>query len=113
MPSPKGVHAEPKGVSTSLPEWTCDALFAFERQSAARGRSFVSSQLIEHRLLRLVDPIRAVVSERAANAIVHAQTPFTVTLSRTGAVVLLAVREPAIELPLRRPVQDMAEGGTG
>jgi two-component sensor histidine kinase len=60
-----------------------------------------------------VDPVRAVASELAANAIVHARTPFTVTLSRTGRVVLLRVEDAAVESPIRRSVQLMAEGGYG
>jgi hypothetical protein len=98
---------------TTVPEWTYHARFAPERQSAARARSFVSSHLIEQRLLRLVDPVRAVASELAANVIVHARTPFVVTLSRTGATVLLTVQDASSRRPTRRSVQVMAEGGHG
>jgi hypothetical protein len=98
---------------TTVPEWTYDARFAPDRRSAARARSFVSSQLIEHRLLRLVEPVRAVASELAANVIVHARTPFTVTLSRSGATVLLTVHDASSRTPTRRSVQVMAEGGHG
>lgn len=100
-------------LPTTAPEWTYDVRLAPERQSAARARSFVSSQLIEHRLLRLVDPVRAVVSELAANVIVHARTPFVVTLSRTGPAVLLSVHDASSRRPTHRSVQPMAEGGTG
>jgi hypothetical protein len=96
------------------PDWTHEAVFAAERQSAVRARSFVSSRLLDHRLLRLVDPVRAVTSELSANAIVHARTPFTVTLSRTGPVVLLSVQDAAPDSPaVRCSVQVMAEGGYG
>jgi hypothetical protein len=97
----------------TAPEWTYDALFAAERQSAARAKAFVSGRLIDHRLLRLVDPVRAVAGEFAANAVVQAQTPFTLTLSRTGPVVLLSVHDASIEAPARRSVQAMVEGGHG
>ena len=94
------------------PDWTHEAVFASERQSAARAKSFVSSRLVDHRLLRLVDPVRAVTSELSANAIVHARTPFAVTLSRTGPEVLLSVQDAAPDSPaVRCSVQVMAEGG--
>jgi hypothetical protein len=96
------------------PDWSYEAGFASERQSAARARAFVSSRLIDHGLLRLVDPVRAVTSELTANAIVHARTPFAVTLSRTGPVVLLRVQDAAPDsLAVRGSVQVMAEGGYG
>ena len=95
--------------SAAVPEWTCDALFAPERQSAARARSFVSSHLIEHRLLRLVDPVRAVAGELAANTIVHAKTHFTVTLSRTGPTVRLSVHDVSPEPVIRRSAPGMVE----
>jgi anti-sigma regulatory factor (Ser/Thr protein kinase) len=100
--------------SNPAPDWTHDAVFASERQSAERARSFVSSHLVDHRLLRLVNPVRAVTSELSANAIVHAGTPFAVTLSRTGPVVLLVVQDTAPDSPAAlRPVQVMAERGYG
>jgi hypothetical protein len=81
------------------PDWTHEAVFASERQSAARARWFVSSRLVGHRLLKLVDPVRAVTSELSANAIVHARTPSAVTLSCTGPVVLLRVQRRCGRFP--------------
>src|SRR3954452_5786701 len=96
------------------PDRTHEAVFASERQSAARARWFVSSRLVGHRLLRLVDPVRAVTSELSTNAIVHDRTPSAVTLSRTGPVVLLSVQDAAPDSPaVRCSVQVMAEGGYG
>jgi hypothetical protein len=103
-----------EGPQNPAPDWTHEAVFASERQSAGWARSFVSSRLVDHRLLRLVDPVRAVTSELSANAIVHARTPFAVTLSRTGPVVLLSVQDAAPDSPaVRCSVQVMAEGGYG
>src|SRR4051812_10874560 len=110
---PLGAHMQPavEVPQNPAPDWTHEAVFASERQSAARARSFVSSRLVDHRLLRLVDPVRAVTSELSANAIVHARTPFAVTLSRTGPVVLLSVQDTAPDSPaIRCSVQVMAEG---
>ena len=58
---------------------------------------------MDHRLLYLVDPVRLVASELATNALVHAQTAFTVTLSASDARVLLTVRDHSPALPERRP----------
>jgi hypothetical protein len=99
--------------SLTMPEWTYDAVFAAERRGAVRAKAFVSGRLIDHRLLRLVDPVRAVAGEFAANAVVRAQTPFAVTLSRTGPVVLLSVHDASPEAPARRSVKAMAEGRHG
>jgi hypothetical protein len=112
--SPWGAHMQVavEVTQNAAPDWTHEAVFASERQSAAQARSFVSSRLVDHRLLRLVDPVRAVTSELSANAIVHARTPFAVTLSRTGPEVLLSVQDAAPDSPaVRCSVQVMAEGG--
>jgi hypothetical protein len=114
--SPWGAHMQVavEVTQNAAPDWTHEAVFASERQSAGWARSFVSSRLVDHRLLRLVDPVRAVTSELSANAIVHARTPFAVTLSRTGPVVLLSVQDAAPDSPaVRCSVQVMAEGGYG
>ena len=101
----------------TVPEWTYASRFECEGRSAARARAFVSHHLIEHRLLRLVEPVRTAASELAANAIVHARTPFTVTLSGSGSLVELCVADSAVQTPVRPPVQGavlvMAEGGRG
>lgn len=122
LPAP-ALEAEPLGADMHVavevpqdpsPDLTVEAVFASERQSAARARSFVSGRLVDHRLLRLVDPVRAVTSELSTNAIVHARTPFTVTLSRNGPVVLLSVEDAAPDSPaVRCSVQVMADGGYG
>jgi anti-sigma regulatory factor (Ser/Thr protein kinase) len=65
----------------------------------------------------LVDPVRVAASELAANAIVHAGTPFTVTLSGSGSLVELCVADSAVQIAVRPPVRGavpvMAEAGRG
>jgi hypothetical protein len=102
----------PQEASQSTDEWTHTATFAPERQSAARARAFVSSHLIDHRLLHMVDRVRLVASELAADAILHAATPFTVTLSRAGPVVRLEVQD-ASATAARGSVQVMERDGYG
>ena len=81
--------------------------------SASRARGFVSHHLIDHRLLYLVDPVRLVASELATNALVHAQTAFTVTLAGLDETVVLTVRDNSAVLPARSAVQTLDEAGRG
>ena len=74
-------------------EWCHQRSFAAERQSAGRARGFVSSHLIEHRLLRLVDPVRLVVDSLAAAAVVHSRVPFTVPMTSTGDRVTVRIKD--------------------
>jgi two-component sensor histidine kinase len=75
--------------------------------SALRARAFVLHQLVDHRLLHLADRVRLVASELATNALVHAGTDFTVTLSADDHAVLLTVRDDNAALPARRVAQLM------
>jgi len=81
--------------------------------SASEARAFVTQCLIEHRLLYLVDSVRLVASELATNALVHAQTAFTVTLSQPDGVVLLAVRDSSEALPVPGAARVMDTHGRG
>jgi two-component sensor histidine kinase len=63
--------------------------------------------------LYLVDPVRLVASELATNALVHAQTAFSVTLAASDQTVLLTVRDESLDLPTRRIAQAMDLSGRG
>jgi anti-sigma regulatory factor (Ser/Thr protein kinase) len=73
--------------------WSHETLLAAEAVSAAKARAFVVHQLVDHRLLYLVDDVRMVVSELATNAVLHAKTAFTVILQGRESSVLLTVRD--------------------
>lgn len=92
------------------PSWSYETTLAAEPVSAPRARAFVCRHLIEHRAAYLVDPVRLVVSELATNAIVHARTPFTVTLSCVDRTVRLAVRQesPVPQVPAQRQPNDLS-----
>lgn len=83
------------------PSWSYEATLVAAPVSAPKARAFVCRHLIEHGVAYLVDPVRLVVSELATNAIVHARSSFTVTLSCVDRTVRLAVREepPAQRIP--------------
>ena len=100
-------------MAGNAPYWSHQATFEASPISASQARAFVSRQLIEHRLLYLVHPVRLVVSELATNSLVHAQTAFTVTLARLDETVLLTVRDGSLALPTRRAAQTLDPGGRG
>jgi anti-sigma regulatory factor (Ser/Thr protein kinase) len=81
------------------PHWSHRAVLKGEPVSASRARDFVCLHLVEHDLLYLVEDIRLVVSELATNAMVHARTPFTVTLSAGDDTVMLAVQDGSTTVP--------------
>jgi len=86
---------------SGTPEWSYETTLAAEPASASRARAFVTRHLSEHRLLHLVDPVRLTASELATNALVHARTRFTLTLTEIDDIVLLSVNdgspEPAVK----------------
>jgi two-component sensor histidine kinase len=99
-------------MGTAL-HWSHQASFDASPICASQARNFVTQHLVDHRLLSLVDPVRLVVSELATNALVHAQTAFSVTLEATDQTVLLTVRDDSRALPAQRPHQVMDTSGRG
>jgi hypothetical protein len=80
--------------------WTHQSVFAADPGSAAQARAFVVQHLVEHRLLYLVDDVRLVAGELAANAVaLHEQTAFTVILEERESSVLLTVRDGSSVAP--------------
>jgi anti-sigma regulatory factor (Ser/Thr protein kinase) len=93
--------------------WSHRATFEASPISASQARDFVCHHLIDHRLLYLVDPVRLVASELATNALVHAQTAFSVTMEASEQTVLLTVRDGSLALPTRRAARAMDPWGRG
>ena len=93
--------------------WTYESEFVAEAASAAAAREFISGHLLHHGLSYLVDDVRLVVSELATNALVHARTPFTVTLAEGHRSVLLTVRDGSPESPVRVAASVLDTGGRG
>lgn len=99
-------------MSVPLP-WSHQTEFALEASSASHARAFVTRHLIEHDLAHLVEDVELVVSELATNAIVHARTPFSVTLRATHGTVLLEVLDGtrvAPTLVVARPSDSSGRG---
>jgi hypothetical protein len=97
----------------TVTQWSHQASLEASPISASRARNFVTQHLVDHRLLYLVDPVRLVASELATNALLHAQTAFSVTLAATDQTVLLTVRDDSPALPTRRAAQAMDPSGRG
>jgi anti-sigma regulatory factor (Ser/Thr protein kinase) len=68
--------------------------------SAPRARAFVGHHLAERDLSYLADDVQLVASELATNAVVHAQTPFTVTLAAFAHSLRLEVQDGSPGLPV-------------
>jgi anti-sigma regulatory factor (Ser/Thr protein kinase) len=100
-------------MAGNAPLWSHQTTFDASPISAFQARDFVTHHLVDHRLLYLVDPVRLVASELATNALVHAQTAFSVTLAASDQTVLLTVRDESLDLPTRRVAQAMDLSGRG
>ncbi len=100
-------------MAGNKPDWSHTTTLEASPTSASQARDFVTHHLVDHRLLYLVDPVRLVASELATNALVHAQTAFSVTLSASDTRVLLTVRDHSLALPERRAPQALEEAGRG
>ena len=93
--------------------WTHQGEFAAETRSVARARAFVTGHLVDHGLDGLVEDVELVVSELATNAVVHAGSPFTVTLGASEESVLLEVLDRAHSSPTLVAVRSSETSGRG
>lgn len=83
------------------PGWSHQIDLPARPASAGLARDFVCLHLVAHSLVDLVQDIRLVVSELATNALQHARTPFVVTLSMEGRMVVLTLQDESRLLPIR------------
>jgi hypothetical protein len=93
------LHQEVIGFSPAGPrEPRVVRTFAFSRDAPAVARHFAVGALRDWGAGDLVDDAALVVTELAANAIVHARSGFTIVLSARGDLVQISVRD-ATPLP--------------
>lgn len=78
-----------------MPElpWSDDLELTVQPVSAFFARDFVRHRLLAHGMAHLADDVALVVSELATNALVHAQTPFKVSLQASEQTLLLNPNE--------------------
>lgn len=93
--------------------WSHETAFAAVPASASKARDFICQHLAAHQLPYLVEDVRLVASELATNAMVHARTPFVVTLSERDGVVRLTIRDGSTSIPVRSTPQVMDMSGRG
>ena len=93
--------------------WSCSTEFAADASSASGARAFVTHHLLEHDLGYLVDDMQLVVSELATNAMLHAHTPYTVTLGALEGSVRLEVLDGSQIGPVMVLARGLDTGGRG
>jgi len=94
-------------------EWSHHQSWPGRPEDVAESRRFIAGRLRDHELDELVDDARLVVSELAANAVQHAGTSFTVTLSRVNGVVEIAVGDGTLMTATTFHAQAFGLGGRG
>ena len=88
---------------------------SFIGHSSAIGpaRRFVADTLSSWRLDKLIDDCLMVVSELVTNAVIHAESDFTVSLSSHGDAVRLSVHDHSPVVPVMRSPVPAAVSGRG
>jgi anti-sigma regulatory factor (Ser/Thr protein kinase) len=100
-------------VRTVDSDWSHEADFAAAPISASQARQFVGRHLAAHGLQALVEDVGLVVSELSTNAVAHAQTPFTLTLSRTHGSVVIDIQDGSNSVPVKSTPDAMETSGRG
>jgi histidine kinase-like protein len=93
--------------------WSHHEAFAVHPVSAARARQFVGLHLRDHDMVDLVYDVQLVVSELATNAMLHAQTPFSVILIGFVGAVRLEVADGSQDGPFKVTPQLLDTNGRG
>lgn len=93
--------------------WSYERSWLPEAISVSSARDFVEALLRQYEMTAFLDNAVLVVSELATNAILHARTPFSVTLERSDGVVLLSVHDESLQLPQLTVASLLALGGRG
>jgi anti-sigma regulatory factor (Ser/Thr protein kinase) len=93
--------------------WLHEVTLAPHPGSVATSRAFVREHLIRHDLPLLADDVTLVVSELATNAILHAASPFTVTIAAYPDTVVLTVKDGSSVSPIRVDAQPDDLAGRG
>jgi anti-sigma regulatory factor (Ser/Thr protein kinase) len=102
-------------VAAAPPPTDADVTRRFPKSTASPGaaRRFVSDWLTARGHTDVIDTAQLAVSELATNALVHAQSDFTVSLVRVGDIVRISVGDRSADAPVRQIVDDRARCGRG
>lgn len=94
--------------------WSREARWPAQPNHVGEARSFVVDCLAETDLMRVAHTAALVVSELATNAVLHAKTPFTVTVARRGDWLVVEVRDHvACRVAVPEPSDDVELSGRG
>src|SRR5260370_27741712 len=96
----RGLPAEVVGRLPDVGSTGATCTFAFSREAPAAARHFAIGTLRRWAADHLADDAALVVTELAANAVVHARSDFTVALSAPGDMLRISVRDAS---PLPSP----------
>jgi phosphoserine phosphatase RsbU/P len=92
------------------------ARFPAQRASVAAARQFVTDALVDAGVTSVLDDARLLVSELATNAVVHANTDFSVSVHISAGRVYVEVRDgDPTDLDLTREAElpELAMSGQG
>jgi hypothetical protein len=112
-------HSAVVGAPVALPRLEDPALelartFVREGRGPADARRFVVETLTAWEHADLVDDAAVIVTELATNAVIHARTDFTVTISRLpGGAIRVAVRDASRMPPRPRRPRPLENSGRG
>jgi hypothetical protein len=107
------LHSDVIGDPPILDDATRSGVFARGKHAPKQARRFVGEVLREWGLAELTDRASLIVTELATNAVVHAQSGFTVSLSHSGSEVRIAVGDTATAVPQRSRAGSAALVGRG
>ena len=102
--------------SAVVPSRVAETTWDFAPDAAAAG---LARRLLAHVLRRaghddaVIDDVQIVITELAANAVVHVGSPFSVSVRSTGSVVRLAVRDVSHTAPGVRKDHGTTPSGRG
>jgi anti-sigma regulatory factor (Ser/Thr protein kinase) len=93
--------------------WSHEIALSARPSSVGQVRAFAKRHLVEHGFPQLVEDVQLVASELATNCIVHAQTPFSVTLSCADERVMVKVADGSARVAVQVDADLLDFGGRG
>jgi anti-sigma regulatory factor (Ser/Thr protein kinase) len=89
-------------------------VFVPTAEAIAAARAFVAEALRTWGAMPpLIDDAMLMTSEMATNALVHAHSPFRISVARTGGVISFAVQDATSRTPQKRKVDAHSAMGRG
>ena len=95
------------GAMSGASSWSHQARWSGGTEHVSEARQFVQHHLARHGLSTMAPDASLVISELATNAVLHAETPFTVILTRRNGTVTIAVQDLSpVLMPVGSPTPD-------